>query len=481
MTPNLAKRSVTAVKWNIIANGVRLVLGFVGAVILARLLPVEVFGVYAIAHSIVVLLNSIAGFGTGNAFLHRTAETADIEQTAAVHFTLKIPLILLWGSGLFAGVAFFVDASQTDLRLAFAVIITAYMVVQLAQTPRLILLRRVEHTRLALIEMVNAILTFGITVSLALMGAELWVLLANDIITAVVHFSLLYLWRPIWKPSIAWSWRIVRYFFGYGGQMLIEQFISSALDRIDDIFVGAFLGQRALGFYSRAYSFARYPSFALAAPITAVALGTYAELKGQRDALSQAFNQVNSLMTRSGFLLAGILSLIAPEFILLLIGEKWLPMLTVFRLMLLFTLFDPLRDTIGGLFNAVGRPRLIVGIRIIQLVTLIVGLPLFSIPFGIEGTAIAVDLMLLVGIGFMLWHARAYVDFSLMILFGKPLLALIIAGLATLGVSNSLENISLWLNAIIKAGVFSVIYSGMLLLIDREQLGLLYQLIRRYV
>ena len=51
-----------------------------------------------------------------------------------------------------------------------------------------------------------------------------------------------------------------------------------------------------------------------------------------------------------------------------------MPMLDAFRLMLVFTLFDPIKITVANLFIAVGEPEKVVRTRFIQAAVLIAGL-----------------------------------------------------------------------------------------------------------
>jgi O-antigen/teichoic acid export membrane protein len=206
---------------------------------------------------------------------------------------------------------------------------------------------------------------------------------------------MLYAWRPVWKPRFAWDPEVMRYFLDFGSRNFFNAILYQALDRIDDIWVGIFLGETATGFYSKAYSFATYPRKVLAAPVNWVIGGTYAELKHDRERLSRLFRIVNSVLIRSGFFLAGLLALIAPEFIRVLLGEKWLPMLNAFRLMLVFTLFDPIKITIASVIGlAGGKPEWVLGARTAQLVLMLVGLFALRPSLGISGVAIAVDGML---------------------------------------------------------------------------------------
>ena len=71
---SLAKRSVTSAAWNIGVNTARVVILIIRSVLLARLLPVETFGIYALAMSVVTLSSVVPVFGMWGAFLHRAPE-----------------------------------------------------------------------------------------------------------------------------------------------------------------------------------------------------------------------------------------------------------------------------------------------------------------------------------------------------------------------------------------------------------------------
>jgi O-antigen/teichoic acid export membrane protein len=236
----------------------------------------------------------------------------------------------------------------------------------------------------------------------------------------------------------------------------------------------------SLGLYSRAYRFATYPRIILASPINLVAGGTYAELKGNRLRLSQAFFRANAFLIRSGFFVAGLLALVAPEFIRLGLGSKWMPMLDTFRLMLVFTLLDPIKVTVASLFVAVGRPEKVVQARFVQLVVLVVGLFLLGPPMGITGVALVVDGMLVVGIALLLWQARAYVNYSPFKLFGVPLVGLSM-GLVLARLAIVLPGVlgSDWRTAGVKIGVFVFVYGGILMGFERQSVAMILDFARR--
>jgi len=465
---SLARRSVTSAAWNIGVNLARVIVLIVRSILLARLLPVEVFGIYAFTISIVNLSSAFPVFGMWGAFLHRAPETQDEEQLAAVHFTLKGLFTLIWTAVLLCTALIFTTG---ETRLSLMLLTLVYGGLHLAQTPRLILTRRVVHRRMALLQLVDATLSTGLALALALQGVTLWALLATDIITLAVTIFGLYIWRPVWAPRLAWSAPVVRYLLSFGSRAFVADVLMRALDRVDDLWTGLYLGETALGFYSRAYTFATYPRFILAMPINAVAGGTYAELKGDRLRLSRAFFRTNAFLVRSGFLLGGLLALVAPEFIRLALGEKWLPMLTAFRLMLVYTLFDPIKITVADVLTVSGAPGKVVRTRVVQLVVLVFGLVSLGPWLGISGVAIAVDAMLVVGVTLLLWQARAYVDYSLRRLFMVPGLALL-SGIVLASAAVTMTGLrgSDWVTGAVKIAVFSFSFLGIVLLMERHEI-----------
>jgi PST family polysaccharide transporter len=90
---------------------------------------------------------------------------------------------------------------------------------------------------------------------------------------------------------------------------------------------------------------AQYPERVLATPITSVFFSTYAAVQENREELSKAFFRSSSFLVRIGLLMTVVLLATAPEVTLILFGEVWLPIVPVFRLMLVYIMLDPIYVT----------------------------------------------------------------------------------------------------------------------------------------
>jgi O-antigen/teichoic acid export membrane protein len=118
-----------------------------------------------------------------------------------------------------------------------------------------------------------------------------------------------------------------------------------------------------------------------------------------------------------------------------------------------------------------GVPDRVVRARLVQLAILIVGLVTLGPWLGIAGVALAVDVMLVVGMAILYAEARRFTDFSLKRIFGLPALAMGLGVAAVYGMPALVDfTENDWLTGLAKVVVFSLIYAGTLALVEREQL-----------
>lgn len=464
---NLVQRSIQSSTYNLLSSLIQTVILLARSILLARLLDPEVFGIYSYAISLIVLTRALQIFGLNNAYIHHTKESEG-ELSLRVYFSLSIFFCIIWTVLIILVSTFLVPIND---RWVLYVLVVTEWIDSLVRIGRVILIKQVSFKRLSIIETLITILATISALSFAAMGYGIWSLLSTDIIAGSVAFICIYVYRPIWLPKIGWDRNIAKYYMNFGFKSFLSDLLGSAVNEIDDIWTGRILGDLALGFYSRAYAFATYPRKILATPFNQVSAGTYAEVKNDTKRLSQAFFRVNALLIRVGFFSAGLLVLIAPELVRIILGDKWIPMISTFRFMLIFTLLEPIRMTISNLFNALGYPEKSVKINLLQLITLVICLFLFAKNFGIEGVAISVNIMAVVGVTYMFLLAKQHVKFSIIRLFLVPVVSILL-GIIYGRLAIELPGIqgSLWRTGIVKAIVFSLLYIGILFILERKQI-----------
>ena len=483
LTPrDIAGRTVTGSLFNAGSQAVTLILGFLRSVLLARLLAPEDFGIVALALFFVNLAASFATFGLNAALIQRKVAEPEAIST---HFVMRLGLM---ASGvlltLFCIPLFrFFYPDRPLLVPLIMVLLFAQMISAAASTPITLLTRRMAFRRLAILDVASSATMLIAATLLASDGWGPWSLVIGEqLVGVLVSAAGVWLYRPPWRLSLKLDRRIAREYLSFGRFILANIQINYFLDQFDDFWTATALGSTAAGYYAKAYEFARYPRRIIAMPFQPVFYSAYARLQSDRRRLSQAYYRLNSFVIRFGFLFALVLVLVTPEFVELLLTEKWLPMVNTFRLMMVYTLLDPLIVTAGNLAVAMGQPQILTRIKVIQLAVFVPLVVLLASLFGIEGVALAADIMVLIGIVLVFRRVRQFADFSIRRMFAYPTVALATGGFSGLLVSTQLGSAGLWLAMLVKAGTVAAVYSAVLLIFEhaeyRRNLQLVWRLLK---
>jgi O-antigen/teichoic acid export membrane protein len=465
---SVATQAIKGSLFSLGSSAITIISGFVRSIILARLLTPRDFGVIALALFFLSITNQFRHFGFNWALIHRGTEIAKATST---HFILRMSMSLVMMILTLFAVPLLLHFYPNQLQMISALI--AFSILEILKsvnsTPNFTLRKAMEFRYLAILDVVSSLAMTILAPIMALLGFGFWSLVGEQVIAELVRAVGFWGIRRPWQLSFEYDPKIARWYFRFGSFVFLSSSLTFLLDQFDDFWTGTALGAVPLGFYSRAYEFARYPRRAVANPITRVFFPVYAKLQHDRIGLSKAFYRASSLMIRVGFPLSLVFVLVAPEFTQIFIGVKWLPMVPVFRFMILYALLDPIILTSGHLLTAIGRPQILTRIKIFQLIVFIPAIIILSHNFGVEGVAIAVDLMAIIGLILMFIRIRRFVDFSLCNMLCYPLVSLLLAGGITLFIKGSLSLTSNWLSFIVKGGLAAAIYSILILLFEFPQ------------
>lgn len=473
---DIARRTVSGSLYSIGSSAITLGLGFVRAILMARLLLPEHFGVATLALFYLNLATQLRALGIDNALIHR--KDAD-DETFASYFSLRI-LLIVASLGILAAFIPLLGRLHPDIPL-LPMVLLGYMGISvfkgLNSVQMTILTKQMAFRHLATVDVMSSITMTVVGPLLAYSGMGVWSIVAEQGSGVFVRTVAIWLFYRVWRPKLGWDGKTVRWFVNYGSKLWAGSNLNFLLDRFDDWWIGTFLGDTPLGFYSRAYEFARYPRRVVANPVLSVFFPTFAKLQDDRLRLSRAFFRVTSLMIRAGGLFSLVFILAAPEFITLFLGERWLPMLLTFQLMIVYTLLDPLVTAVNNLLAATGHPGAIARVRLLQAFVFIPAVFALGLWLGIDGVAIAADLMMVAG-GLMLFrYARRVVDFSLRTLWLWPLVALILGGGALLMLDPLWQQLRVEAVLVGKGIVATGVYGSVLWLMERKQLRLGWHMI----
>ncbi len=477
---DIASQTTRGSLYSLAGSGVTITLGFLRAVVLARLLAPEDFGVVTLGLFFVALVAQIRTLGLDQAYIaHQNAD----QGTRRTYVTLRIGL-----TGLSSLILILITPligqfyptmpllSGVLIGLAILEIIKSVSTIQETE-----LSKTLKFRQLALTNSAASIMMTLVAPTLAWLGWGAWALIAEQasgLITRAIMTGLIF---RSWPARPGWTDTAARHFWQYGQAAWGASAFQFLLDRFDDFWIGTTLGQTALGYYSRAYDFAHYPRRMVAIPLISVFQPVFARLQNDHHRLSQAFYRAAYVILRSGFLTSGAFALVMPEFIHLVIGDQWQPMLFTFRLMLIYTMLDALIVLCATFLFAIGKPQQYQRTTLIQFVFFIPTVILGAYAGGINGVALAANGMLIVGCIVLYQAIRQTINFSLVQLTAWPTLALLLAWGSGLVLEIAWLTTPTWGTALIKLLLFTILYALVLLIFEwhetRRGIGWIWNMI----
>jgi len=485
---NIASRTLSGSAYSVAASVITLTLGFVRMTIMLRFLLPEHFGVTTLALFYINLVGQLRGLGLSNAFIHRRQEETN-DTVRATFFTLQMGLVI---GSLLLLIAFiplitrlYPDMSLLGIVLLAMIGTNLFKGFNTVQTA--VLSKQMAFRAISITDVASSVVMTVVGPLLAWQGFGVWSIVAENFSGIFTRTLLIWIFYRRWRPRLGWDSDIARWFWQYGRNIWGSSNLTFLIDRFDDFWIGTTLGDSPLGFYSRAYEYARYPRKVVANPILSVFFPAFASLQGDRLRLSRAFFRATSLMIRAGGLFSLLFILTAPEFIELLLTARWLPMLFTFQLMIVYTLFDPIALGASNLLMATGYPHMVMRTRIIQSIIFIPAVIGLSALTGIEGVALAANIMIVVGTVLLFRYTKQIIDYSQRALWLWPLVAVMVTAVPVWALNPVWNRLPLWGALMAKGAAITVIYLSFLWFAERHQLlngwrmiwGLLEPMLRR--
>lgn len=364
-------------------QAIRAALQFGSVVILARLLAPEDFGLVAMVTAVIGIAEIVRDAGLSSAAVQSTVLT-DQERTN-----------LFWANlGLGTACAAVAMAAQPlivagygEPRLAPIILVLACVFVfSGANTQfRSDLMRRMRFRQLAMSDVIAQFLAIVVAAVLAISGAGLWAIVAQQVTTAVVALAI-NVANVRWLPG--WPVRGVSLarFFRFGGGVLGTHGLAYVTKSVSNVAIGAALGPAPLGLYNRAYQLLMTPLQQIDAPMTSVFLPVLSRVK---DDDRTFVRYVGKIQMMACYVTATVLSVaagLATPLVLVLFGPRWIGVVPIFAILAVGGVFRTTATLAYWIFLAKGRTgtqlRQDLVARPIMIAIMVAGLP-----WGVVGVA----------------------------------------------------------------------------------------------
>lgn len=344
---------VKGAAWMGLARVLTNLIGFASAIILARFLLPEDFGLVAITESVALVVMSITELSLAQALVQHRDPSDEHYDTA---WTLNVGRSVMLGALLML-VALPTASVYGDPRIVplMSVIALATAIGGL-ENPRLVTFQR------QLVFWQEFVLTFGtklagflVAVGVAIALRSYWALVLGSFASQATRVILSYVlvrYRPRLRTTH------VRELLSFSVWLTVSRGVRTINLRSDSMALGFFVGVQSLGHYAMANRLAYLPIVESLSPLRQVLFPAFARMQGEADRLRAAYLRAQGLICIVGVPIAAGVATVAEPLIVLLIGEKWLPAVPVLRVVAAFSILSLLENS-EPLAMALGRTKAI--------------------------------------------------------------------------------------------------------------------------
>jgi O-antigen/teichoic acid export membrane protein len=399
---DLGRRSARAGAVTLGSQFFKFALSTLSAIVLARLLTPQDFGLIAM---VAILVNFVA------MFQYMGLSTATIQWAELNHhqvstlFWINVALstfIMLVMIALSPAVAWFYQESRLvwiTIGYAFSVFFSGLEIQHEA-----LLNRQMRFTALAIIDVVSLVIGLAAAILAAWYGAGYWALVINQL--AMTLARAIGVWSACrWRPGLPVRGAGVRPMLSYGGNFTGTNLMIYFSRNLDNTLIGKFWGSQQLGLYNKAYQILLLPIQQIASPIANVAVPALSRLADEPERYRKAY--LNIIEKLAMITMPGVVFMTATSdwLVLFLLGPQWVETGRIFMLLGIAAVIQPISRTCWWLFATQGRARemfhwsLIGGT--IAIVSIIAGLPWGAV--GVAASYAITDLCLYTPLLF--WYA----------------------------------------------------------------------------
>lgn len=353
MSENLKESTAKNFFWAMLSNGTQQVVMLLVGVLLARLLEVSDYGMVAMLTVFSMLAQNLQESGFSIALCNkRDAEHRDFNAV----FWLSIGISIVVYTTLFFFAPLIAVFNHTpELTLVARIVFLGFVVTSLNTAHWAYLYKHLMVRERTVSQVASSLISSVIGLTTAFMGAGYWSLVAMDL-GYKVSISFFYWYFSPWRPTFEFDLRPAFLLFKFSCKILLTNLLTTLNAQVLQALLGHFFPRgNVVGQYSQANKWSLMGTNMLTGMISNVVQPVLVKITDDADRQVRVFRKMMRFTSFLAFPALWGLGLIAPEFIPLAIGDKWLPCVPLLQVICFAAPFLPLGQLFAQLLISKGK------------------------------------------------------------------------------------------------------------------------------
>lgn len=452
---SLKEKTASGLFWSALNNGSMQILNAVIGIFLARLLSPSDYGLVGMVTIFTAIANCLQDSGFTSALINLKAPSHN-DYNSVFWFSTMM------GAGLYAILFFCAPLiaqfyHQDNLTLLCRVLFVCIPLSAIGVVPQAYLSKNLIVKPVALQRIVVLTISGIVGITLAFKGMGYWALVAQQIVyTGMQNIGKFFL-TPF-RPTPDVDFTPVKRMFGFSSKILVTNIISQLSQNVLTVIFGRIFPVKTVGNFTQGWKWNNMASGLVSGMLGQVAQPVFASTQTEENRQLHILRKMTRFTAFLVFPAMFGLAIIAHEFIVLLISEKWIESVTILQILCISGAFIPVYLPMQQLIVSKGRSDIFMWVNIAQIVLQIAVILVFARQ-GIIAMVTAYSVFIAVWTVAWQYFTRKIVDYGFFSLL-KDLLPFMLAALAACAVAYAVASLfnGLLLRMTIKIVVAALLY-----------------------
>lgn len=338
------------------------IISFIGNVLIARILTPDDYGLVAMLSIVLSIAWNFTDSGLSD-FLIKKSDADHIDFSTVVVFNIFVGTIMYLL--IYATAPLIADYFGRNELVAISRVIGLSILLKAVTVTEFTKLRKeLNFKTTTIIELSSNIISLIVAYSFALYGYGYWALVVQILTLGLCNIIMLLLISK-WKLILFFSWDRFVIMRSYSLDLLISYFTNQIGQNLYSVFIGKYNPTSVLGFYRQGQKLRDVPLMGLNSIMLST---TYPILAKEIDIKKRKAMYVSLLSKFSliHFITSTVLLGTALPLISLLFGEKWLPTVPIYQLLVISYLLLPFTTINSNIIKVLGKSKLYRNLTIVR-------------------------------------------------------------------------------------------------------------------
>lgn len=379
MSESLKQKTAKGLFWGAMNSGSTQILNLIFGIVLGRMLSPEIYSVVAILTIFVAIAGDLQSSGFTQALVNIKRPT-DRDYNSV--FSFNVVMSVLMYSILFLCAPLIADFyDRPYLTEVSRILFLTFLISSLGIAHGGYMMKNMMNKEMAIIGFVSLIVSGATGITLAFLGKTYWALVWQQIAYISVNLIGKFYFVKDWRPHLSLDFGPVKRMAPFAMNILVTKIVNTISNNILTNIFGKLFPDRLVGNYSQAYKWDTMANSLVGNTVGQIAQAVLVEASPSDSSEENRELQVFRKMLRFTCFLSMPLmlgfALVANEFILITIGDKWAGCVPLLQVLCISGAFVPLYTMYQNLAMSQGRSDIFMWLNIGQIVLQILIVMLF--------------------------------------------------------------------------------------------------------